>query len=200
MIKLKTFEKAILFGLIFSILLSLARFDASCEDIRQNVLRFHILANSDSDTDQSVKLKIRDEILKNTTSVFSDCNDLLSAEENAKENLKLFEKIANKVLKEEGFSYTAKAQIKNTYFTTRKYETFTLPAGYYDSITITLGSGEGHNWWCVMFPAVCVPHSCENLSKSVSKDGVNLAENYNDYKYKFKCVEIIENLKQKILH
>jgi len=198
--KLKTAEKAVLFGLIFSILLSFAKFDASCEELRQNVLRLHILANSNLSVDQEIKLKVRDEILKSSKKIFLDCDDLISAENNAKENLNAFENAANKVLKEGGFSYNATAELKKTYFTTREYETFTLPAGYYDSLTITLGSGEGHNWWCVMFPAVCVPSSSEKLEKSVSKNGTEIAENYKKYKIKFKSVELIEDVKRKLKH
>lgn len=195
---LKDFEKALLFGLIFSVLVSLARFDASCEDLRKNVLRLHITANSDSSADQEVKLKIRDAILKENSEIFKDCKSLEIAENISKERLSDFTSTANRVLKENGFSYKAKARIGECYFPTREYDTFTLPAGNYNALNITLGSGKGHNWWCVIYPTVCIEGSRAKLNDTVSKENSKIAENPKKYKVKFKTVEIYESIKRKI--
>ncbi len=190
-------EKAILFGLIFAIFISFARFDTYCDDLRQNVLRLHILANSDSDFDQNIKLEIRNEILEKSGCLFGDAENLEIAEDIAKKNLKEFEKTANEVLENNNIPYKAKAKLGKSYFETREYETFTLPAGYYNSLIITLGKGEGHNWWCVIYPAVCIPSSSEHLSKSTTKKSSAIAENSQKYKVRFKAVEIYEDLKRK---
>ncbi len=196
--RLKDLEKALLFGLIFTMVLSLAKFDASCEDLRSNILRFHIIANSDSPQDQDVKLKIRDEVLNESTDIFKDTDTLELAQDSAEENLDTFVKIANRVLSENGFDYTATANIGECFFNTREYDTFTLPAGYYNSLNIILGEGKGHNWWCVIYPAVCVGSSGAKLESAVNKKSSRIAEHPQKYKIKFKSVEIYEKIKKKI--
>ena len=196
-IKRKNIELSILFGLIFSVLLSFTRFDAACEEVRENVVRLHIIANSDSKADQELKLKIRDEILKLNGNIFENTDNYDDALSVTEKNLNLFEETANKVILENGFNYTAKASIGDTYFETREYDTFTLPAGTYKSLNIKLGKAEGKNWWCVVFPAVCIPTATDkDLSKSVNAEGVKITSNPQKYVMKFKAVEIFEDIKK----
>jgi len=196
-IKRKNIELSILFGLIFAILLSFARFDAACSDIRENVVRLHIIANSDSKADQELKLKIRDEILKLNGDIFENTENYEEALLITEKNLPLFEETANRIIRENGFSYRAVASIGDTYFETREYETFTLPAGTYKSLNIKLGNAEGKNWWCVVFPAVCIPAAADrDLSKSVNDEGVKITSNPQKYVMKFKAVEIFEDIKK----
>lgn len=193
----KRIKLSMLFGLIFAMLLSMTQFSALCEDLRQNVLRLHIIANSDSQADQELKLKIRDRILKETGEMFSGARDLATAEALTEQNLKHIEQIAESVIKENGFSYKAKASLGDCFFETRHYDTFSLPAGTYRSLIIELGKGEGKNWWCVVFPAVCVPAAADsNLRDSVSDNSAEIAEQSNKYIVKFKAVEIYEKLKK----
>jgi len=139
----KGMEFALFFGLLCAIFWSAADFDASCEQLRKNVVRLHIVANSDSQEDQALKLEIRDRILKTSENLFENVTDKENAIESAKSSLSDFEKIANEVIKEKGFSYTAKAEIGKAYFETREYDEFTLPAGNYESLIIKLGKAEG---------------------------------------------------------
>ena len=193
----KHIELSILFGLIFSILLSFARFDAACSEVRENVVRLHIIANSDSPDDQALKLKVRDKILSFNENIFLNTENYDEALIICENNLSVFEEIANSVIAENGFSYTAKASVGDTYFETREYDTFTLPAGTYKSVNIKLGKAEGKNWWCVVFPAVCIPSAADkDLSKSVSSDGVEITSNPEKYVMKFKAVEIYEDIKR----
>ncbi len=183
-------------GLICAILLSMTQFSALCEDLRQNVLRLHIIANSDSDSDQQLKLKIRDEILEKTGEIFLNVTSLTVAEGIAQENLEYFEQIANNVIKENGFNYRAEVSIDDCFFETRHYDTFSLPAGNYRSLIIKLGKAEGKNWWCVVFPAMCIPAASDgNLRDSVSDSSAQIAENSEKYIIKFKTVEIYEKIK-----
>ncbi len=192
----KRIKLSILFGLICAILLSMTQFSALCEDLRQNVLRLHIIANSDSVADQELKLKIRDEILAQTGETFVGVTDLATAESKAKENLQNFEKIADNVIKENGFNYKAEVSLGECFFETRHYDTFSLPAGNYRSLIIRLGKAEGKNWWCVVFPAVCIPAASDgNLRDSVSDSSAEVAENSERYIVKFKAVEIYEKLR-----
>ena len=198
--KLKISEKALsyslFFGLLCAVFLSFADFDASCEDIRGNVLRLHIIANSDSIEDQNLKLKIKDEILSHSPELFGECENLENAIQSTKLNLKKIESVANEVIKENGFSYTAKARVGDSFFETREYDTFTLPAGTYKSLIIDIGKGEGKNWWCVIFPEICLPSASKiSLSKTVGEDGVGIAEAPNRYILRFKVVEIYEEIK-----
>ncbi|MBR6533697.1 MAG: stage II sporulation protein R [Clostridia bacterium] len=192
----KRIKLSLLFGLVCAIFLSMTQFSALCEDLRQNVLRLHIIANSDSAADQQLKLKIRDRILEETGETFSGADDLTAAEQLTEQNLKKFEEIANSVIKENGFSYKAKATLGDCFFETRHYDTFSLPAGNYRSLIIELGKGEGKNWWCVVFPAVCVPAATDSdLRQSVKDSSANIAENSQRYIIKFKAVEIYEKFK-----
>ncbi len=193
----KLFNLSLCFALISAILLSVADFDAKCDDLRQNILRLHIIANSDNEDDQEIKLKIRDEILEKSGDLFLGVNDLEIAKRIANDKCDEFTNIANNVLKENGFSYSAKVKIDKTYFETRVYDDFTLPAGVYDSLIITLGKGEGKNWWCVIFPEICLLTSNKgDLTDSVKEDSANIAKNDNNYIARFKIVEIYEKIKK----
>lgn len=192
----KALEWAVIFGFLCSVFLMLADFNVSCEQLRQNILRLHIVANSDSKADQELKLKIRDALLEESGNLFETDNKLDDAIVTAKENLPLFNEIANRVAKENGFSYTCTAQIGKAYFENREYDDFTLPAGNYESLIIKIGKAEGKNWWCVIFPQVCVPAAADGeLSKSVGEEGVNVAENPKQFVIGFKTVEIYEDIK-----
>ena len=194
----KAFEWALVFGFICSVFWSMASFDANCEELRDNVLRLHIVANSDSKADQELKLKIRDEILKKSETLFEKSTDLNSALQKAEENLENYEQIANRVIKEQGFNYSATAKIGKRFFETRVYDDFTLPAGEYDALIVELGEGVGKNWWCVIFPGVCVPtEKGTSLKDSVGEKSAKIAENPKPYKMRFKSVEIYEKIKRK---
>ncbi len=194
----KRIRISLLFGLICAILLSMTQFSALCDDLRENVLRLHIIANSDSKADQDLKLKIRDEILRETGNVFLDAKTLTQAESETKKSLTKFEKIANRVIKQNGFNYKAQVSLGDCFFETRNYETFSLPAGTYRSLIIKLGEAKGENWWCVIFPTVCIPAAIKgNLRETVSSESANIAENSERYIIKFKAVEIYEKIKSK---
>ncbi len=194
--KWKNIETGIIFGLICAIILSVATFDAACEDLRNGVLRLHIIANSDSAEDQSLKLKVRDEILKNSGIIFDEACDLDSAIVCAEESLQTVADISNRVISEGGKNYSAEAFVGETYFETREYEDFTLPAGEYTSLIVKLGEAKGKNWWCVVYPAVCLPAADgADLSESVSEKGTLIAKNPRRYIMRFKVIEWYENLK-----
>lgn len=193
----KSLKYSVLSGLICAILLSFAHFNAACDDLRENVLRLHIIANSDSDADQSVKMLVRDAVIEKGGDIFKDSDDIVTATKVAEQNLEFFTDTANKVLRENGFNYRAKVSLGQAYFETREYDDFTLPAGYYDSLIITLGKGEGKNWWCVIFPEVCLPAASDaSLGDTVSDESVKFAEGKTQYIVRFKAVEIYEKIKK----
>ena len=141
-------ELSVFFGLLCAVFMSQAHFEAACDDLRQNVLRLHIIANSDSEADQAVKLLVKDNILDDT------------------------------------YDTTAPADP-------------TPPAGPTRPLIIRLGKAEGKNWWCVIFPAVCIPAAGEaSLSDSTSDTSAQIAEHPQKYVMRFKTVEIYEDLKK----
>lgn len=143
-------------------------------------LRLHIRADSNSEEDQAVKYKVRDEVVKFLTPEVAMCDTREKAEKMLKGNLKNIEKVADKVLKENGFDYTSKAEIKWEEFPTRIYDGITLEAGVYRSLIINLGSGSGNNWWCVVYPPLCFTDGGGNVT------------------YRSKIYDIINDFKNKI--
>lgn len=192
----KNIELGVLFGLICAIVLSFSRFEARCDELRDGVLRLHIIANSDTEADQNLKLAVRDEILKSSTDIFKNCNTTDDAIVAADANVNNISEIANRVIKENGFNYGARVSVGERYFDTREYDDFTLPAGTYKSLIVDIGSAQGKNWWCVVFPCVCVPTASDaSLSDSVSDDAANTAENAPKYEIRFKSMELYEKIK-----
>ena len=122
----------------------------------QPPLRLHIMANSDSDTDQQIKMDVRDAVLLATAQGIELCESEADAEEYIGDNLEIIEATANAVLEENGADYTAHAQMGTYHFPDRTYGDVTYPEGDYRAVRIVLGEGEGHNWWCVMFPPLCI--------------------------------------------
>lgn len=121
-----------------------------------NPLRFHITANSDSSIDQSVKLAVRDEIIALTEDKMKDCDSIIEAERAFMAQSDEIERAANAILRDWGMEYSAKVTIADEKFPTRVYGNKIYPAGGYTAVRITLGSGNGHNWWCVLFPPLCL--------------------------------------------
>ena len=198
-ISFKIFNVALCFALISAIFLSLAVFDARCEDLRKNVLRLHIIANSDNADDQNLKLEIRDEILSQSTDLFDTATDITTAKIIAEQRLSEFKEIAEQVISDNGFDYTVSVKLDKSFFETRVYDDFTLPAGIYDSLLITIGEGKGKNWWCVIFPEICVSAASKgDLTDTVTNESANVAKSQKRYKAEFKIVEVYQKIKKLI--
>ncbi len=189
----KILRLAVILGLVFSLLISSVKFEAGCEELKENVVRLHIKANSNSDADQNLKLKVRDEILKLTANDFNSADNKEEALLIARDNIGEIKSIAENVIKENGYSYQVKVRVEKTYFKTREYENFTLPAGWYQAVCVDIGQAKGDNWWCVMYPAVCVSAAAD--FKSLGNNAQNVATNKQKYIFRFKTVEIFEEIK-----
>lgn len=150
-------------GLILTILISnIGSFihdGRKLDELRGSVLRLHILANSDSERDQQLKLRVRDELLK--SGIFGGASDLAEAEAVASEKIKDIERMAERVLRRSGCTDEVTAELADTDFDERTYGDITMPAGRYKALRIKIGKAEGHNWWCVMYPPLCLPAACE---------------------------------------
>ena len=196
---MKRIEFAVLVGLIVSIIVSsFTAFADSCENVRSEVLRLHILANSDSEADQNLKLSVRDAILERSGPLFDGALTLNAALEMAEINLPQIEEIAREEIAEQGYNYDVRAYICEMYFETRKYEDVTMPAGKYKALRIEIGKAEGKNWWCVIFPTLCIPAAQGNAEiNDVFEDQEIDTVTSPKYEAKFAIIELFERIKNR---
>lgn len=124
-------------------------------NLKDGIIRLHVKANSDTEEDQALKLKVRDRILKETAPLLEKSESIEETRAIVKENLDNIKSIAEDVIKEEGKDYKVEVNFGMTSFPTRKYGEMVLPAGEYEALLVTIGEGKGQNWWCVMFPPLC---------------------------------------------
>lgn len=195
--RLKRIETAVIIALIGAIAFHLISFGATSKDIYSDVLRLHILANSDSQQDQALKIKVRDAVLKQQYDVFDGASDITEAKQKISSNLNEIQSIAIETVKQNGYDYPVSVALEKTYFETRYYKDFTLPAGRYEALRIVIGDGKGHNWWCVMFPPLCLGAAAdiennENLSSSEKE----LITSDPRYEIRFKAVELYQKAKE----
>ena len=137
-------------------------FSANCEKAQEEFFRLHIMANSDSDEDQSLKYDLRDYLLNDLGEIFENSGTAEEAALAAKHSLAYINEKAQAFIYEQGYDYTVRSEVCNMYFTTRVYGNTTLPAGNYNALRLTIGEGKGRNWWCVLFPPLCLPAAEKN--------------------------------------
>ena len=125
------------------------------KNIAGHVLRLHVIANSDSDDDQKLKIKVRDSILSELQTGLSGISSSAQAKQYVSSKFENIKQSADYTIHENGYSYSAKVFIQNRYFPTKTYGDLTFPAGYYDALCVEIGKSDGHNWWCVLFPSLC---------------------------------------------
>lgn len=163
------------------------------------LIRLHVVANSDSESDQSMKLQVRDAILAVTQPLFSDADD---PEQALLRALPEIQRAAEKCL---GGAYPVRVSFGWEEFPTRVYDSFSLPAGVYRSLRVTIGSGKGHNWWCVVFPSICFRATAADLEAAAVSGGFTeeevslITESGERYRLKFKAIELLQELKNLLL-
>ena len=165
--------------------------------VYDDTVRLHILANSDSEEDQALKLKVRDEVLKRFSSEVESTDTKSDAEKKISLLLKDIEEFSQEVIISEGYSYSVKVTLGEEWYDTREYEDFTLPRGVYTSLKIIIGEGEGRNWWCVMFPPLCLDMATESAPrddaiKKFSDEEISLISG-RGYQIKFKILEMFSD-------
>ena len=138
---------------------------ADKQALREDILRLHVVAASDSEEDQAVKLQVRDAILGSLQEGLSDLTDVEKAKEYVLEMLPKLEEAANQVLSEAGFDEKATVTLTQEEFPVREYDSCTLPSGVYNALRVVIGEGEGHNWWCVVFPQLCISATAEEFAE-----------------------------------
>lgn len=193
---IKPIDAAVLLGVLAAAMLAnFAAFGQECDAVRTQVVRLHILANSDSEADQAVKLKVRDQILKDVGGVFTLTHNKPDAKLAAQRNLPQIRQAARKALLAAGEDMPVRVELTNMYFTTREYDDISLPAGYYDAVRVTLGAGDGKNWWCVMYPPMCVSAAMHNEELD-EMEGISHLNSQPLFKPKLAVVELFEQITQ----
>lgn len=178
--------------MITTIMLSLFPTDAEAR-IYEDTIRLHILANSDSKEDQELKLEIRDRLLTKYGQLLSQSDSFELAEETILNIMTNIEDDAQNWILELGYEYTVKATLTKEWYETREYDDYTLPCGYYTSLRIIIGNGEGRNWWCVMYPPLCMDIATEEAPSddaliNYSDEEIMLIKG-GQYNVKFKILE-----------
>ena len=173
------------------------------EQIYNSVVRLHVLANSDSEEDQSLKLKVRDAILAYVSPRVIDSASREEAIEILENELESIEEIAREVVEKEGYSYEVEITLTLEDYPTRNYESMSFPSGQYVSLRVLIGEAEGQNWWCVLFPPLCLSAASESISNEEAFIAVGLnsdqykiiTESENGkYYLRFKLLEVIEEM------
>lgn len=194
-------------GLLLATGFTYMRADYLQKQIAEKVLRFHVLANSDSEEDQKLKLKVRDAVGAYMQQLFAQ-NDvgeggLSACEAVVSEHLDEIVQTAEQVVLEEGYDYEVAAAVEQTEFPVKTYGDYTFPAGTYEALRITIGAAEGHNWWCVMYPNMCFvdgmyevvdEEAGESLREVLSEEEYEAVLSSGDYKVEFKYLTFLNDL------
>ncbi|MDD2418208.1 MAG: stage II sporulation protein R [Oscillospiraceae bacterium] len=202
-IRMSLFSKlirAVSAALILSLMVSFCGFSGKCTQIRERVLRLHVIANSDNKQDQHLKLKVRDTVIETAANLFDTAKNEKEAAEQAGLRMAEIQAAAQQRVYDEGYDYSVKAELCEMYFTTRRYENITLPAGMYEAVRIRIGEGKGKNWWCVVFPPICLSAASEaaEISDVLEPEQEEIVTQPQKYEVRFKIVEVFEDIKGKL--
>lgn len=200
-------QAALLIGFITAVFCEgICAFAESRRGITEDVFRLHVIANSDSDEDQALKLRVRNAVLEASADIFGGAVSADDAKHLSEENLQLFEAAAAAEIAASGYDYPVRCEVGTVHFDRRVYGSAELPEGDYSALRVIIGEGEGKNWWCVMFPALCLPavtNTDEVLSLAaengvISAEELELMQNPDNYEVKFYFAEVIKKLCEKL--
>lgn len=169
--------------------------------LNDHIIRLHVVANSDSEEDQELKLQVKDAVVSQLNGIMESLPDAKEAKQWIQQNVGELETYVNELIAQAGSTAKATVSLAKEAFETREYETFSLPAGWYEALRITIGEGEGKNWWCVVFPTLCEPATTQEFSDTAVGSGFPQSltaslQNNGEYKIRFfllDCLGRIEN-------
>ena len=200
--RLHVWESALLFAFAVTLLIGCCA-SAGRAALADRVLRLHVVANSDSEADQTVKLQVRDAILEQAQPLLEGVTDSGAAEAALQPYLEELRLIARDTLEEAGFPGEVTVSLTDQWFPTKEYGSFALPAGQYRALKVVIGEGEGQNWWCVVFPPLCLASVTEEVAAAAEQAGLTeqqvalITGQEGGYVLKFKVIEWWEELLQK---
>ena len=199
--KLKRWELALLFG-VLCILAAGSWLGEEQQELADSVIRFHVIANSDSREDQALKLAVRDRVLEQAQAVYPENATLPQARAALEGALDQLAQAGQAVVEEQGYDYQVTARMEQCWFPTKEYDGFALPAGEYTALRVVIGEGQGQNWWCVAFPPLCLGAAGETVDTTAqagyfTPEQVSLVTEENTgYVLKFKGMELMGELKE----
>lgn len=198
--KWKNWEIALLLALAVTLLWG-AWSASRQEDLAKKMIRLHVIANSDSEEDQVLKLQVRDKVLDFTTSVLEQSRNMEEAEKQLSAALPEIQRLAAEEIRAQGYGYGVSAQLEQTEFPHKEYDGFALPAGEYTALRLVIGEGAGRNWWCVVFPPLCTTAATDlqrtAIAAGLGEDDLALMTEENEgYVLKFRSVELWQQLRQ----
>ena len=201
MTKWKTWELALLLALAVTLLWGAWSADRQ-EDLARKMIRLHVIANSDSEADQALKLQVRDQVLAFTTGVLEQSTDMAQAQQQLQDALPQIEKLAAAEITAQGYDYGVSARLEPAEFPLKTYDGFALPAGNYTALRLVIGEGAGQNWWCVIYPPLCTTAATDlhetAIAAGLGEDDLALiTEEDTGYVLKFRSVELWQELRQK---
>ncbi len=195
--KRRLLSRALVCGFVLAALCSFFPFAAACGQLPRDVVRLHVVANSNGAEDQAVKLLVRDAVLEEAARWYQGAGSMEEASSQLCTHLQSIAGAARQVLGEQGVGYSATAQMTEMYFPTRDYGDFRLPAGRYRTLRVTLGEGAGKNWWCVVFPSLCLPAATQEEALLTLPEGERqVVEGGQEVQVKLKAVELWESLRE----
>ena len=199
--RLRRWELALLLGLALAALLG-ARLDGAQGALADKVLRLHVLANSDSQADQALKLQVRDAVLEQAEGLLAGAESRAEAETLLAAHLPSLAAAGAEAVGAAGYGYPVTVSLEDScWFPTRVYEDFALPAGLYTALRVEIGSGAGQNWWCVVFPPLCLGSVTETAAETAAQAGLTerevalLSGGEGEYEIRFRAVELVERLR-----
>ena len=195
--KRRLLGRALVCGFVLAALCSFFPFAAACGQLPRDVVRLHVVANSNGAEDQAVKLLVRDAVLEEAARWYQGAGSMEEASSQLCTHLQSIAGAARQVLGEQGVGYSSTAQMTEMYFPTRDYGDFRLPAGRYRTLRVTLGEGAGKNWWCVVFPSLCLPAATQEEALLTLPEGERqVVEGGQEVQVKLKAVELWESLRE----
>lgn len=199
--KLKKWEIAAIFGVLTALVWGTGTLRVG-EELSGQVLRLHIIANSDSPEDQALKLEVRDAVLESLSELNGQAASVSEMESLVAGCLRQLEQAGERALREHGCDLPVSAEVTNCYFPTKRYDGFALPAGEYTALRLVVGAGEGQNWWCVAFPPLCMGAGAKSVEEAVNagyfttQQGALLTGARGEYLLRFRSLELLGQLKQ----
>ena len=189
---------------LISVLVWVTMIVSDKQTLQEHLIRLHVVASSDESSDQELKLRVRDAVIDSLRSDMENLADVNQAKAYLQENLPKIEDLANQTLRLYGSEELASVSLKSEEFPVREYDTFTLPSGIYESLRITIGEGQGRNWWCVVFPALCVGSTVDEFEETAQCAGLSSSltatlSGEEDYEVRFLALDVLGKL-ENFLH
>ena len=199
--RLRRWEAALMVGVAVAMLLGMW-LDGEQAALAENVIRLHVIANSDSEEDQTLKLRVRDSVLAQAEELLQTEGDVQAARQSLEAQLPRLAQAGRQVVEAQGYDYSVTAAVKEVWFPTKQYEDFALPAGNYTALQIVIGEGSGRNWWCVVFPSLCLPATSDGFADTAVSAGfsdtlTNTLTGQEGYHLRFfflECLGRLQNL------